>query len=333
MSNFRFPDGVQFLGDDGHGSARFSVSIPIDEDGFFGRECPECEQLFRIAHEDYDALPDDVRLWCVYCGHNDDHSDFMTQQQNDRVMRAAGDYAHQLVGRMLDKSFGGLARRTHNSMIKISYRSRPFYPAPLPDIDEERLVRERTCAGCSLRYAIFGEHRFCPVCGELPPLVAALDALDAETSRLDALADLPEPTTSILRENGVLHRTYVDTVENVVGVVEVLAGRVFRAKVPDAEAVLKGRGKVFQRLDDLDELFAQHLDAEIRSALGSEWDELLRTWAARHVFTHCDGIVDAKYLSADRRSSQRVGQRLRVSEGDARAAVSRAQQLCRVIAR
>lgn len=170
------------------------------------------------------------------------------------------------------------------------------------------------------------------MCGELPALVAALDALDAETSRLDALADVPEATTSILRENGVLDRTYVDTVENVVAVVEALAGRVFRAKVPDADVVLKGRGKIFQRLDDLDDLFARHLDAQIRSALGSEWDELLRTWAARHVFTHCDGIIDAKYLNADRRSSQRVGQRLRITEGDARAAVSRAQKLCRVIA-
>jgi len=65
MSGFRFPDGVEFLGDGGDGNVNFSVSIPVDDDGFFGRECPECEQHFRIAHEDYEALPDDLRLWCV----------------------------------------------------------------------------------------------------------------------------------------------------------------------------------------------------------------------------------------------------------------------------
>lgn len=332
MGNFRFPDGVEFLGDDGDGKARFTVSIPIDDDGFFGRECPECEQHFRIAHEDYDGLPDDLYLWCVYCGHNEDHSEFMTEQQTERVMRAAGDYAQQLVGQMLDKSFRGMARRTRGSMIQISYRSRPFYPAPLPDIDEARLVRQRTCANCSLRYAIFGEHRFCPVCGQLPPLATALDALEAETIRLDALAELPDATQSRLRESGVLDRTYVDTIENLVGVVEALAERVFRTAVPNPAAVIKGKGKVFQRLDDLADLFALHLAADIRAAVGPEWQVLIHTWAARHVFTHCDGIIDAKYLSAVSNSAQRVGQRLRVTESEARAAIASTEKLCRAIA-
>jgi len=58
-----------------------SVEIPLDEDGFFGRQCPSCAQVFRVAHDDYEALPDDVCLWCVYCGHNDDHGEFLTDQQ------------------------------------------------------------------------------------------------------------------------------------------------------------------------------------------------------------------------------------------------------------
>lgn len=333
MSGFRFPDGVEFLGDDGDGNVTFSVSIPIDDDGFFGRECPECDQHFRIAHGDYDAFPDDVRLWCVYCGHNDDHGEFLTEQQQDRLLRAAGDCAEQLAGRMFDDAFGGMARRSRGSMIEITYRSRPFYPAPLPEIDEEKLVRERVCSGCNLRYAVFGEHRFCPVCGLLPPLVTALDALDAETTRLQALADLPEETRAALRESGVLHRTWVDTIENVVGIVEVLADRAFRAAIADADALLKGKGKVFQRLDDLATLFSTHRGLEVRSRLAGDWAELLRLWAVRHVFTHCDGIVDAKYLKAVPGSSVRVGQRLQISEADAREAVERARPLCEMIAK
>lgn len=331
MSGFRFPDGVEFLGDDGDGQVSFSVSMPIDEDGFFGRECPECEQHFRIAHEDYDALPDEIRLWCVYCGHNDDHSEFLTEQQRDRLLRAAGDYAQQLVGRMFDDAFGGMARRSRGSMIQITYRSKPFYPAPLPEIDEETLVRERTCAGCGARYAVFGEHRFCPVCGVLPALVTALDALDAESLRLQVLADVPEPARSSLRESGVLHRTWVDTIENVVGIVEVFAERMFRAAVSDADAKLKGKGKVFQRLDDFADLFAADVGMDLRNDLRSEWPHLLRTWAARHVFTHCDGIVDTKYLASVPGSTLRVGQRLQITEAEARAAIAHATRLCEVL--
>ena len=322
VSNFRFPDGVEFLGDDGDGHVQFKVGIPIDDDGYFGRECPECEQHFRVASEDYDALPDDVRLWCVYCGHDDDHSDFMTKQQHDRVMRAAGDYAVQLVGQTLNRSFGRAARRTRGSFVQISYRSKPFYPAPLPGIDEQRLVRERRCADCQLRYAVFGEHRFCPVCGLLPPLTIALDALAAETVRLDVLADLEPAAAAPLRESGVLDRTYVDTIENIVGIVEAMADRVFRAAVPQAEIVLKGKGKIFQRLDDLADLFQNEMAIDLRATLGAAWTDLIEAWAARHVFTHCDGIVDAKYRNAVPATSLRAGQRLRITEGYSRRALT-----------
>lgn len=226
------------------------------------------------------------------------------------------------------ESFGSTARRTRGAMFQLTYRSRPFYPAPLPDIDEERLVRERKCAGCGLRYAVFGEHRFCPVCGSLPPLTVALDAIEAESTRLDALMDLPNGVLATLRETGVLQRTYVDTIENLVGAIEVLADGIFRSRVPTADAALRGKGKVFQRLDDLADLFALHLAIDVRSAGGLDWSSLLLAWATRHVFTHCDGIIDAKYLAAVPTSPYRVGQRLQISETDARAAIENTKTLC-----
>jgi primosomal protein N' len=107
--------------------------MPTDEDGHFGRQCPSCSQIWRMHAEDYEALPDD-RLWCVYCGHEDDHSEFITQQQLDRAMRAVGDIGVQLVQDALDRAFRPLARSSRSSMVSIQYRSKPFYPAPLPGI-------------------------------------------------------------------------------------------------------------------------------------------------------------------------------------------------------
>lgn len=93
-------------------------------------------------------------------------------------------------------------------------------------------MRERQCGECAVCYAVFGEHRFCPVCGPLTPLLAALDALAAEGLRLDVLADLEPAVASALREAGVLQRTYVDTIGNVVGIVDAMAEWVFRAADP-----------------------------------------------------------------------------------------------------
>jgi hypothetical protein len=52
----------------------------------------------------------------------------------------------------------------------------------------------------------FGEHRFCSVCGQLPAMVVALDALGVGTARLDGLGQLPPETSASLREQGVFTR-------------------------------------------------------------------------------------------------------------------------------
>lgn len=65
----------------------------------------------------------------------------------------------------------------------------------LPGINEENLVRARVCEDCGLKYAVFGEHRFCPVCGALPARIVALDALAADQTRIDVLSKVPlQPT-------------------------------------------------------------------------------------------------------------------------------------------
>lgn len=253
--SYRTADGASYQGRDALGNEKFSVSIPYDEHGFFGRECPACHQVFRMNGDDYDALPDGLVLICPYCGHDEDHSEFMTAQQSDRVMQVAQDAAMQLVSDMLDKSFRSMARSTRNNrFVKVSYRSKPFYPQPLPGINEERLVRERTCTACGVRYAIFGEHRFCPVSGALNAAEIARDALAAETAKLAALSDIPDAQRAVLREQGVFDRIAVDTLGRVVGIVEALASAEFASRVQGADTIVRGRGNVFQRLDDLAQL-------------------------------------------------------------------------------
>ncbi|MFG2782889.1 hypothetical protein ACGFY7_34275 [Streptomyces prunicolor] len=329
---FRMADGAEFVGHQGD-SFEMRVSIPSDGKGFFGRQCPECSLVFRMDTQQYEALPDDLTLWCVYCGHHAEHSEFMTEQQHERIMRAADDFATQMVNQELDKMFGGLARSSRGGIISFSYKKpQPFYPRPLPGIDEEQLVRIRTCAGCQNNYAIFGEHRYCPVCGPLPAASIAFDALQADTARLDALEALPSDTKALLREQGVFTRNWVDTLENVVGVVEALASSLFRSAVPNADSLLNGKGAIFQRLDPMAELIVDAGFSDLRTTLGPPtWQRLLETWAARHVFTHNDGIVDAKYLTKVPSSSARIGQRIVLTDDVCRRALDDAKALCEAL--
>ncbi|MFC1421165.1 hypothetical protein [Streptacidiphilus cavernicola] len=335
-NRFRNADGAKLLSGDGT-SFEMNVSIPTDPDGYFGRQCPDCSRMFRIDGEDYDALPDSLRLWCVYCGHHEDHSEFLTAQQLARTERAVGDIAVQMVERALGNAFRSLARSRPGGAISVRVTSKvtPFIPQPLPGIDEERLVRIRQCAavGCAVRYAVFGEHRFCPVCGLLAPISIALDALDAQSVLLDALGQLPSTQAAVLREQGVFDRARVDVLKNVVGVVETLSGAVFRGAAPNPEAFLKGKGNIFQRLEDTADLFAAAGLGDVRTVVGSAtWHRLLQAWAARHVHTHLDGMVDAKYLAQVPSSTMQVGQRLPVPEQLSRQAIVDARLLCTELA-
>jgi hypothetical protein len=53
------PDGVGDIKPTEHG-VETSISIPLDEGGFFGRECPSCEAAFKMRHDEYQALPDEL---------------------------------------------------------------------------------------------------------------------------------------------------------------------------------------------------------------------------------------------------------------------------------
>ncbi|GGM23592.1 hypothetical protein GCM10007977_025970 [Dactylosporangium sucinum] len=337
-------DGARLVGQSGS-TYELSVSMPNDADGFFGRQCPACRRLFRMQGDDYDALPDDLQLWCVYCGHHDDRADFRTEQQDARAMRAVDDVGEQIVDQLLDRALGGRTRRRPRSSsggraglrlsITVTARRPAFRPKPLPAIQEEQLIRIRQCqsGGCGVRYAVFGEHRFCPVCGPLPAAVVARDALAAETTRLDALAQLPTEAAAALREQGGLTRLWVDTIENLVGVVETLAKTTFFALVTDAAQRVQGKGNVFQRLDDTATLFVDAGHPDLRDTVGvAVWQRLQQVWAARHVFTHNDGVVDARYLTRVPSSTARAGQRLTITEADCRQAIADTERLCAALA-
>ena len=58
------------------------IHIPVDEEGFTGRECPHsnCEGYFKIVVGtglDGENLP----CHCPYCGHMAPHDEFWTQEQ------------------------------------------------------------------------------------------------------------------------------------------------------------------------------------------------------------------------------------------------------------
>ena len=126
---YRLPDGVEVESDQGS-EVTFRVTMPADDAGHIGRQCPSCEQLFRMHAADYMALPDDQRITCPYCGFSADHSEFITPQQVERARAAAGEWAQQLVADKIGTALDDMVRSINRSssdggMISFSASRRP----------------------------------------------------------------------------------------------------------------------------------------------------------------------------------------------------------------
>lgn len=328
---YRMPDGAEIVSENGS-TVTMHVTLPSDDAGHIGRQCPSCRRLFRMHVEDYDALPDDLRLTCPYCCAEDDHSEFMTKQQLARAEAAAGEYAQQLVAGKLDEMFSGLARRVNSrrGAVRIEYSggsSRSVRPKPLPPIVEEAPIRERRCASCQNRYAVFGEHVACPVCGPLPPRVVTEDALDAQEAALAALDQVPSEVLDQLREAGSLERTASGALGSVVSILETFLKKTLD-RATGGNAVIAKMGNVFQRLDDAAQLYRDHLTIDLPAGMGvPNWDRLCLLYGIRHLATHTNGIVDQRHLTRFPARGYTLGQRVTVTLPDARDAIRLARSL------
>jgi sarcosine oxidase delta subunit len=206
-----------------------SISIPLDEDGFFGRTCPSCEAPFKMRHDEYEALPDELELTCPYCGHREEHSEFMSAAQLDRVMAAAEGLAqqwvHGQVDEMLSRTFGSKRSRPRGSgsMISIETSYTPGAPPPvrdLPEVLEEQTRRVVECSTCGNHHAVYSATSFCPVCGPRPAAEKVLEAIGAAREALAIEDRLSIDEREMLRAGGVFERFAVDAIQTVVSLFE-----------------------------------------------------------------------------------------------------------------
>lgn len=79
----------------------FSISIPVDADGFLRRECPNCIREFKWFDGRAEGTPDDWQdpdqYFCPYCGNGADSNDFLTQAHVTYIEEMVAGHALDLV--------------------------------------------------------------------------------------------------------------------------------------------------------------------------------------------------------------------------------------------
>jgi uncharacterized Zn finger protein (UPF0148 family) len=316
-----------------------SVSIPADEEGLFGRQCPDCERFFKMRVDQWEALPDDAVVTCPYCGQQpEDVNDFLTRQQNQRVQSAAEALAEQYVHQAIQDAFSGLGtRRLRPGGSGIEIRVSHDPPPPVRSLTtyvEEQVRRTITCDRCETVYAVYGATAFCPVCGPRAAADTVLEAVDRGRRSLGLEDALPDDLREQARADGVFDKTAADAVKEVVTLFEVFARDQFTARVPGHEEIVKQRGRgVFQRIDDVEALFAEHVGTSISGHVPEDvWSRLQIVFQQRHVLVHTQGIVDEQYVQRVPHTRQQVGQRLVLSRHDAEQALDALEAVVRAVA-
>lgn len=304
---------------------KISISLPTDERGLIGRECPSCGLYFKLKLGT--GLPVSI-CRCPYCSHIAESEDFFTQEQIDYIQSVAlREIQRQYLDPMMRKMDRDLRRSSRDSMISISLKYRPS-SITIKSFREQDLETDVTCAGCSLEFAVFTVFATCPDCGDPNALDVFLSSITVAVKRLH-LADTID--YDVLR-----HDLIADAVGSGVSSFDTL-GKELRRRYPSV--IPKQPKNPFQNLEVVASMLGWDLEAGPFGGLnGSQRSHVRLMFQVRHLFEHNGGVVDEDFCRKVPNTEYLLGQRYLVRPSDVeellgllpelgRSAVSQVQKL------
>lgn len=298
--------------------SRVDVTIPPDDEGLIGRECPspECGGYFKVQPGTGLTGPG-LHCHCPYCGHEADSGNFLT--------RAQLEYAKSVVMRKVTdallrdlKSMEFNHRPSGGFGIGISMKV-SGQPTSIRNYREKKLETEVVCDKCTLRYTIYGVFGFCPDCAVHNSLQILNKNLELVVKLL-AVAETQEPQ--------VAQHLIENALEDCVSAFDAFARetcRVFASKAvkPEKAAEIRFQNIVAAR-DRVKEQFSVDFAG---TAAPLDWGHILRAFQKRHLLAHKMGVIDEDYLSATREPPSLLGRKISIAASEVRDLVAKIQLL------
>jgi len=298
--------------------SKFSISIPADEEGFIGRECPvsECKGYFKIQ-PGTGLKGDNLPCHCPYCGHGTGSENFFTEAQ---IKYAKSVMMSQVTGALLKdlKSLEFKHRSGGAFGIGISMQV-SGQPTAIRRYRESKLETEVVCNRCALRYTIYGVFGFCPDCASHNSLQILNKNLEL-VQKLLIIAETQEaPVAQNLIENSL---------EDCVSAFDGFGRETCRVFAPKAAKPKKVADIRFQNIaaarDRVREQFTVDFAA---TSAPADWKHVLRAFQKRHLLAHKMGVVDEDYLAASGESPLLLGHKVSVAAPEVRELVARLKSL------
>ena len=298
--------------------SQFSISLPPDEGGFIGRECPvtECKGYFKLQ-PGTGLKGENLPCHCPYCDHGAGSDKFFTKVQ---VEYAKSVVMRQVTGALLMdlKSLEFNHRQRGAFGIGISMKV-DGKPTALRHYRESKLETEVICERCTLRYTIYGVFGFCPDCAVHNSRQILNKNLEL-VEKLLAVAETQEaPLAQHLIENAL---------EDCVSAFDGFGRETCRVFAPKAVKPEKAAEIRFQNIGAARDRVREQFSVDFAAtAAPQEWTHILRSFQKRHLLAHKMGVVDEEYLSATGDSPSLLGRKVSIAATGVRELVARLQSL------
>lgn len=320
MSDSIFEEGgphkIKRIGQDRY---ELNVSLPTDDDGMTGRECPSsiCEPAY-FKVKPGTGIKNQEFAYCPYCSQKEAPDHFHTAEQNNYVQQIVQREALVGINKMMFDTLE-LDQRGERTIdgglvsFKISVESSD--PPPVPRPWEEELRRNLICPHCSLEHAVFGLAIWCPDCGkniflthvegEFNVIRKMINDIDSRKERLGARIAIKDTENAL--------EDVVSTFEAVLRVITKLHLRKSGKTEQETDQIVSTQvGNKFQNIEIGATIFQDLTTIPLlKSLTDDEIDFLKLTFEKRHPITHNLGIIDRKYLQKVR-SGELKGREVRV---------------------
>jgi len=284
-----------------------TITLPTDDKGMMGRECPECKEYFKVKPGT--GLLNIETCTCPYCEHTDDSGEFITEAQMEYAQSIA---VREVLGpslAQLERSFKQLERSTRHSLFSIKVSTSGFN-LPVKYYTEEDLETVVECDSCGLVFSIYGVFGVCPDCSRPITMSMFKKALEVARKRLGVLNRIPT------EESELREALLIDTVSGAVATFDSL-GKRLREEFP---TIFPQRPRnLFQNLDALFSTLEENTSIELSSLVGHErYSRLCYMFQVRHIWIHNFGEADEIFVKKTACDPALLGTRIIPSENEVR---------------
>lgn len=323
------PHAIRHLGGERYSA---SVSLPDENDGLRGRECPDssCAPGFFKVRPGTGIVEDQTEAFCPYCRHRAAPDAFNTAEQLRYARESLEREVLSGAERMLAEALGLRSgrRQLTTGAIAISMEMKATARPAVARPRHEELRRDVRCPHCGLDHAVFGLAIWCADCGA----DIFLTHVDAEFAVIGAMLDDVERRREILGARVAakdLENCLEDTVSVHEAVLRVFARRMLALRnipVEEVDKRFKRLGSGLQNVRRAQAFFQQELALDPLQVLTPDLTKALeRTFLKRHPITHNLGVVDRQYLRQVDAGGRPEGREVRITADEIREAIAACQ--------